>query len=68
MPGLGRLLVDPAARPWILAVIGASVAFVTVQTRKQTDGGPPEVGHLLPWVGSAMEMGTDPDKFFRTAE
>lgn len=34
-----------------------------------TSGGrkPPRVGYWLPWIGSAIEMGKDPDAFFKRA-
>lgn len=38
-----------------------------VYKRNRITGLPPVVSHLVPWVGSAIELGKDPDGFFKRA-
>ena len=52
----------------------AAVALTTVfaihffvASQKSNTKRPPIVGYLVPWLGSAIAMGRDPDMFFRRA-
>ena len=38
-----------------------------VYKRSRITGRPPVVPYLVPWVGSAIELGKDPDGFFKRA-
>lgn len=52
-------------------VIVASVLLLTiaraVYKRNRVTGLPPVVSYLVPWVGSAIELGKNPDQFFKRA-
>jgi len=52
-------------------VIVASVVLLiiarTVYKRNRITGRPPAVSYLVPWVGSAIGLGKDPDGFFKRA-
>ena len=47
----------------ILLLVIARVLF----KKEQATGRPPVVPYLVPWVGSAIELGKGPDTFFRRA-
>ncbi|KAJ7771931.1 cytochrome P450 [Mycena maculata] len=46
-----------------LLVLGLAV----VSLRKSSSGRPPVVPYWLPWIGSAVSLGKDPDGFFKKA-
>ena len=52
-------------------MIAASVLLLvvarTVYKKNQITGRPPVVPYLIPWVGSAFDLGKSPDAFFRRA-
>ena len=52
-------------------MIAASVLLLvvarTVYKKNQITRRPPVVSHLIPWVGSALDLGKSPDAFFRRA-
>ena len=51
------------------AVVLAIVAQTSYEKRKRvSEGRAPMVSHLIPWVGSALEIGGDPDAFFSRAQ
>ena len=51
------------------AVVLAIVAQSLYEKRKRVwEGKTPIVSHLIPWVGSALEIGGDPDGFFDRAQ
>jgi len=51
------------------AVVLAIVAQTLYEKRKRaSESRAPMVSHLVPWVGSALEMGGDPDAFFNRAQ
>ena len=39
----------------------------TVYKKTQITGRPPVVSYVVPWVGSAFDLGKNPDAFFRRA-
>ncbi|KAF9646393.1 cytochrome P450 [Thelephora ganbajun] len=52
---------------------GAVVLVILVQSlyekrKRVSEGRAPMVSHLIPWVGSALEIGGDPDAFFNRAQ
>jgi len=50
------------------AVVLAVAAQILYEKRKRvSEGRAPLVSHLIPWVGSALEIGGDPDTFFNHA-
>jgi hypothetical protein len=51
----------------ILASILLLVVARTVYKKTQITGRPPVVSYLVPWVGSALDLGKNPDAFFRRA-
>lgn len=59
------------SNPSVLAAVAIVVAVVTKTLhakRKQVlEGRPPMVSHLIPWVGSALDVAADPDAFFDRA-
>lgn len=60
------------ASPKLLAA-GVVMLAVAIQTlyekhRRASEGRAPLVSHLIPWVGSALEIGGDPDAFFKRAQ
>lgn len=58
----------PAAGIAVLAVVLTVVAQSLYERRKRVgEGRSPMVSHLIPWVGSALEIGGDPDTFFDRA-
>ena len=52
-------------------VIAASVLSLViaraVYKKNQVTGRPPVVSYTIPWVGSAIDLGRDPDAFFKRA-
>lgn len=51
------------------AIVLAVVAQSLYEKRKRVwEGRSPMVSHLIPWVGSALEIGSDPDGFFERAQ
>jgi hypothetical protein len=51
------------------AVVLAIVAQALYERRKRvSEGRAPMVSHFVPWVGSALEIGGDPDAFFNRAQ
>jgi hypothetical protein len=46
--------------------VGIAILFWWRQTLARS-GEPPLVPYLIPWVGSAISMGKDPDGFFQNA-
>jgi len=51
--------------PSALALFTLFAAYVL---RGRKDGGPPRVPYWVPWIGSAVTLGKDPDAFFATAK
>ena len=53
------------------AVIAASVLLLIIARvaykRDKTTGRPPMVSYAVPWVGSAIDLGKNPDAFFKRA-
>ena len=53
------------------AVIAASVLLLIIARvaykRNRTTGRPPLVSYTIPWVGSSLELGKNPDAFFKRA-
>ena len=47
----------------VLLLIIARAAY----KRNQDIGRPPVVSYAVPWVGSAIDLGKDPDAFFKRA-
>ena len=56
----------------ILAAVVVALAIVaqTLYERRKrvSEGRAPMVSHLIPWVGSALEIGGNPDRFFSRAQ
>lgn len=48
-----------------LAVVLLLIIAQTVYKRFRTTGRPPVVSYVVPWVGSAIELGKSPDAFFK---
>ena len=52
-------------------VIAASISLLIIARvaykRNRTTGRPPMVSYAVPWVGSAIDLGKDPDAFFKRA-
>ena len=52
-------------------VIAASVLLFiiarAVYKKNQVTGRPPVVSYAVPWVGSALDLGKNPDAFFKRA-
>ena len=52
-------------------VVVASVLLLvlarTVYKRNRVTGRPPVVSYIIPWVGSAIDLGKSPDAFFQRA-
>ena len=52
-------------------VIAASISLLIIARvaykRNRTTGRPPMVSYAVPWVGSAIDLGKDPDAFFKWA-
>ena len=59
------MLSQALAKPALLALI-AVVAFSFVKTAPGTRR-PPLVSYWIPWLGSAITLGKDPDRFFKRA-
>ena len=56
-----------------LVAAGVAVLVIAVHTlyekrKRVSEGRAPMVSHLIPWVGSALEIGGDPDTFFKRAQ
>ena len=49
----------------VLAIIAQSLYE---KRKRASEGRAPMVSHLAPWVGSALEIGGDPDAFFVRAQ
>lgn len=65
---LGVLCSDPkylAAGAITLAIL---VQALYEKRKRTSEGRAPMVSHLIPWVGSALEIGGDPDAFFNRAQ
>jgi hypothetical protein len=47
-------------------ILVASIVVILLSKNQQasSSGEPPLVPHLIPWVGSVIDMGKDPDAFF----
>ena len=56
----------------LLAAVLAALAIVAqtlyMRRKRVSEGRAPMVSHLIPWVGSALEIGGDPDAFFSRAQ
>ena len=56
----------------LLAAVLVALAIVaqTLYKRRKrvSEGRAPMVSYLIPWVGSALEIGGDPDAFFSRAQ
>ncbi|KAG8929246.1 hypothetical protein FRC00_001508, partial [Tulasnella sp. 408] len=50
-----------------LATTTAAVAVVYYYAKKKSSSRPPVVPYTIPWIGSAITMGKDPDTFFHDA-
>jgi len=69
---LGLQLQALWASPKLLAA-GAVVLTVVARNlyekrKRVTEGRAPMVSHIIPWVGSGLEIGRDPDAFFVRAQ
>jgi len=56
-------------------LFAATVAILTIFARtlyekrkRESEGRAPMVSHLIPWVGSALDIGRDPDAFLSRAQ
>ena len=50
------------------AIVLAIIVHALYEKQKRVwEGRPPIVSHLIPWVGSALEIGRGPDAFFDRA-
>lgn len=49
------------------AIILLLVVGRAVYNRNRNAGRPPVVSYAIPWVGSAIELGKNPDGFFKRA-
>jgi hypothetical protein len=60
------------SNPKILAAgaVGLAIVAQTLYEKRKrvSEGRAPMVSHLIPWVGSALEMGGDPDAFFNRTQ
>ena len=56
-------------QPTTLLALGLTALLLYKLFRKTTnsDARPPVVPYIIPWVGSAITMGKDPDAFFKSA-
>ena len=66
---LGVLCSDPkylAAGAITLAILVQ--ALYEKRKRTKSEGRAPMVSYLIPWVGSALDIGRDPDDFFDRAQ
>ena len=51
------------------AIVLAIIAYTLYEKRKRMrEGRTPMVSYLIPWVGSALEIGRGPDAFFDRAQ
>jgi hypothetical protein len=57
-----------SAKPLALGLVGALVAYKLLSSRRRSADGIPMIPYTLPWVGSALTMGKNPDAFMREAE
>lgn len=51
-------------------IVASALLFVIAQAvykRNQATGRPPVVSYVVPWVGSAIDLGKSPDRFFQRA-
>ena len=52
-------------------VVAASVLLLIIvrvaYKRSRVSGRPPMVSYTIPWVGSSLELGKNPDAFFKRA-
>lgn len=54
--------------PRVIVAIVLSLIIVRVACkRNQTTNRPPVVSYTIPWVGSALDLGKDPDAFLKRA-
>ena len=56
-------------KPFAALVVTLLVAARTLYDKRKRalEGRAPMVPHLIPWVGSGLELGKDPDAFFDRA-
>jgi hypothetical protein len=52
----------------VLGVLAAGLCYtIHSVSYPRAVSGPPNVPYLVPWLGSALSMGKEPDGFFRQA-
>ena len=55
-------------KPTVIVVSALLLIIVRVAyKRNQATGQPPMVSYTIPWVGSAIDLGKNPDAFFKRA-
>ena len=55
-------------KPTVIVVSALLLIIVRVAyKRNQATGRPPMVSYTIPWVGSAIDLGKNPDAFFKRA-
>jgi hypothetical protein len=54
-------------KPLAIGLVAVLFVYKLLSTRRRTDG-IPMVPYALPWIGSALAIGKDPDAFLREAE
>jgi hypothetical protein len=52
--------------PLLTSALLVPVAYLLL-VKLRTQKGPPTVSYFIPWVGSALSLGKDPDGFFERA-
>lgn len=63
-----RLAMDSLALPQPKYLVTAAVLLlVFLLSRRRPAGKAPFVRYWVPWIGSALSLGSDPDGFFRRA-
>ena len=51
----------------VATIVGLLIIARAVYGKSQVTGRPPVVPYVIPWVGSAIDLGRDPDAFFKRA-
>jgi hypothetical protein len=56
-----------------LLTVGTVILTIVAQAlherwKRASEGRAPMVSHFIPWVGSALEIGGDPDAFFNRVQ
>jgi hypothetical protein len=59
-------LIDSPTKALTLTGLGAILVYsLLARFRRRASNEPPTVGYIIPWVGSALSMGKDPDGFLQ---